>query len=895
MTVSVPDEEKTYTTVYDHFKGVDYTNDASNVYKRRSPSGLNMLPDLDGRPYKRTGWEIAVTAEQFCEAAGVETQEVIPERIHHFVIGGTEYLMIFNSVGVFYMTDSEGPVRCKIYDEDLTPENYSVFPPEDATPQMPADANRSFYFEGNGLAGFYTFVGLDLYRFDGAYYNKVDPHIPVIVDGATPATGNGTSAEDVNMLTEKRSMQYFGDGTRIYTLLERPDTDSIVVEIKGSDGEWQPVPTTDYVIGGSQITFNEGKAPASATEANVRITYEPVNGNTLTIDYVDSSAVAVTSYYNRRRTRTKTVVERFIVHSSGKTERKTSETISGWSSYTVTKNSGTSGTIKLPNLFSSSEIVLKDNLPTGTWHNSDARTLKKTWGTYNASITVTATGLAAENYGHQAAKGVEVTKTSEWVKQSHSEKTTGNITTITVVYRQNQDVMRTKAFSVKVYYPKYTITGTTKLNYESRDAFMTCRKAMNFGNGLYNQMFLSSATAEGFKSRAWFCEKNDPSYFPDTGYIEVGAEDTGVVGMTKSGSYLVFVKAGSGTDSSIYFAYATTFDDIYTFAVKQGFNGIGAISNGAFNLMNGEPLFLSEEGIVAIEISSEETDRRVRNRSWYVNRKLHDEPFLDSAVSYVHKGMYFLAVNNHCYVLDGSQKTSWENEKTNLQYECYYLENVPAQCFAGMDDRLYFVDFKGNLCRFKSEFDALPFRDQYSVSDPKHKTTLSPTDDTFTFDDLSPSTDFAIGDTVATYVYDSETQAETMTDWYTITNVDTTGRTVSVTSGVPIPARWSTIADDDGTVHFFKNLKKKGSLVSLLPASNSGVLVYLKPDEKDAIFVGESDADNHTLPFEFYTKKKIKKYKRLQIICENNKLDESFGIDQIIKTYTVGNYSKNKK
>ena len=129
--------------------------------------------------------------------------------------------------------------------------------------------------------------------------------------------------------------------------------------------------------------------------------------------------------------------------------------------------------------------------------------------------------------------------------------------------------------------------------------------------------------------------------------------------------------------------------------------------------------------------------------------------------------------------------------------------------------------------------------------------------------------------------------------WYTVIAIDEDQGVVE--EGVPIIAEWSTIADDDGMVHFFKNLRKKGCVISLLPASDSGVEVYIKADSKEPVFVGATDAKDYYLPYEVYAKKKVKKYKRLQFICRNGALNDSFGIDQIIKSYTVGNYSKNRR
>jgi hypothetical protein len=125
---------------------------------------------------------------------------------------------------------------------------------------------------------------------------------------------------------------------------------------------------------------------------------------------------------------------------------------------------------------------------------------------------------------------------------------------------------------------------------------------------------------------------------------------------------------------------------------------------------------------------------------------------------------------------------------------------------------------------------------------------------------------------------------------YSISDIGET--TVTVLKGAPINAVWGTIADDDGSAHYYKSLQKKGSVVALMPMSKNGVKVYVIPDENDRIFVGETTAGNHVLPFNYYLRKKVKKYKRLQIVCENDTYDCGFGVDEIIKSYTMGNYAK---
>lgn len=75
---------------------------------------------------------------------------------------------------------------------------------------------------------------------------------------------------------------------------------------------------------------------------------------------------------------------------------------------------------------------------------------------------------------------------------------------------------------------------------------------------------------------------------------------------------------------------------------------------------------------------------------------------------------------------------------------------------------------------------------------------------------------------------------------------------------------------------------------------NTSVEVYVKADDNEPLYIGSFAGFETKVPQEIYLRKKIKKYKRLQIIVENNMLNESFGVSEIVKMYTIGNYSKNK-
>lgn len=370
---------------------------------------------------------------------------------------------------------------------------------------------------------------------------------------------------------------------------------------------------------------------------------------------------------------------------------------------------------------------------------------------------------------------------------------------------------------IKVEYDTYT-TGTSERNI----AIYSTNRNANFSTGLANNVFIGGCTIPEYSSRVWYSAVNNPLYMPDLNYIEVGSTDTRVMGLVKVGDYLGVIKQSNATDTSVYLVYPTSFEDETTFATKPCVGGVGALGEFCFNVLGDETLFLSPRGVMAIE-PYEDEQSRVKDRSFFVNGRLLEEVDLQKAYSFVWKGMYLLAVNNHVYVLDGSQRNSWGNQKTNLVYECYFLDNVPAKCMFSYNDQLWFSDGEGNLCRFKDPTEEDAYRDDNGN----------------------------------------------------------------------VTAVWSTIADDDGSLQYFKSMTKKGNLVSLLPEEGTRATVYLKKDEEEMLRITESQPLEawKVLPSSVYIKKKMKKYTRLQFIVEDNS-DSPFGINMIVKSYTIGNYAK---
>lgn len=559
-------------------------------------------------------------------------------------------------------------------------------------------------------------------------------------------------------------------------------------------------------------------------------------------------------------------------------------------------------------------------------------------------------------------------------------------------YTHTFSVNYTSGYNAPVKNPSVKIS-LEYIHYDSnekvyRKAFFSTSRNCNFSNGIYNTMFVSGADQEkypNFTSRVWWCAINDPLYFPDTNYLEVGSNDTAVKGLAKVGSYLGAIKQSKTTDTAIYLIYPTSFDEMTTYAVKQGVQGVGALGKYTFNILGDETLFLSPNGVMAIT-PSEDEEHKVQNRSYFVDGRLLKEDTLTDAYSFVYDGKYWLAVVGEdavCYVLDGNQRNSWGNDRTVLVYECYLLDNVPARCFVKYRDDLLFST-GDEVCRFKRKTDANPFTDAYRFNAEDETEYIPATlsrydmvtitqedyeeDPTLYYrvagdeyvqcdidDPYDPEAGYYIfndGSDIfngnkTNYFVKTPNEEEGEDDDYiqcteeSVYDVDETYYTAQeYRPEVPVKAEWSTLFDDDGALHYYKTMQKKGNVVSILPLENetgytpafiseeefnanktnyyllindkyvkcskdsvfdetetyyverhSATRVFVKKDNNDEIEVQRTFSRSSNIPSEMVLRKKFKKYKRLQIILRNE-VAEDFGVDQIVKSYLLKSYAK---
>ena len=406
----------------------------------------------------------------------------------------------------------------------------------------------------------------------------------------------------------------------------------------------------------------------------------------------------------------------------------------------------------------------------------------------------------------------------------------------TVIFEEPPDAPAAGAEDNVIIAFTKTIAGYT-------DRIGKCRAATVWGVGAASDRIVATGNPD-YPNYDFICGYADGTYWPDTGYAVIGTDETAILGYRRLGEYLAIVKEDNGQDSTVFLRSGTLdADGEAVFPVKPCLAGAGAVTRFGFGNIGDEQLILTGSGVYALTTNSLTAERIAQNRSYRIDPKLLSED-LSEAVSCSYEGAYLIFVGGRVYGLDGRQPRAYASRNdTNFVYECFYWENVPARCvlrrIESGKESLYFGTADGRVCRFNTDVDGLP---RYN-------------------DD-----------------------------------------------GAAIEAVWSTKSDDDGDPMVYKTLLKKGNAVTIKPYTRSSAKVLFRTD-RDAIAwqatAGEMDIfdwedidfarftfNANEAPAEIPFRRKVKNYKRLQILVKNDAVNEGFGVYAIVKHFAAGNFAK---
>lgn len=232
------------------------------------------------------------------------------------------------------------------------------------------------------------------------------------------------------------------------------------------------------------------------------------------------------------------------------------------------------------------------------------------------------------------------------------------------------------------------------------DRINMCKIGATYGiNGNKDRLFL--AGNPNYLNYDWFCQQNDPTYWPDLNYSVVGSNRSAIMGYTILNNYLATHKDENEGDQTIVLRTGELSNDRVIFKVVNSLQAESAIAVDSFQYLQTEPMFLTRHGVHAVT-TPDSGEKYSQNRSFYLDGKLLKEKNLENCVTCVHDDMYWLCLNGVAYIVDGLQhlRTDPAEPYSTRQYAGFYRTNLPARVIWTENNSIYFGTEKGQVCAF---------------------------------------------------------------------------------------------------------------------------------------------------------------------------------------------------
>lgn len=234
-----------------------------------------------------------------------------------------------------------------------------------------------------------------------------------------------------------------------------------------------------------------------------------------------------------------------------------------------------------------------------------------------------------------------------------------------------------------------------------------CRFGIVYGTaGSMDRIFI--AGNPDYPNNDYFSAVNDPLFFGDVNYGQVGKQGSMITGYSIIDGHLATHKANDDNGRNIFIRVGqlnTEKEDLtpVEFPVTQIIQGAGAIAPMSFAYVT-EPLYLTSDGIYAATPYEYSGKTYAQKRSFYLDGLLTKEPNPENACAVAWRDFYAVAMNGKVFILDTLQRDNTNISRVSqYQYEGYYFTNVPVRQWFVMDDNLLFGAADGNVYTFYTE------------------------------------------------------------------------------------------------------------------------------------------------------------------------------------------------
>ncbi len=376
----------------------------------------------------------------------------------------------------------------------------------------------------------------------------------------------------------------------------------------------------------------------------------------------------------------------------------------------------------------------------------------------------------------------------------------------------------------------------------ARERIVNCTMAQVFDE----RVFVSGNS--NYQNYNFHSMADDPAYFGDLSYYKIGTEEYPITGLLQIFNTLltlkenkVFIQSGANSENDLMSR---------VYPVTGGAECAGCLTPfGACNFLD-DPVFISKMGLEGLDkLSNNASERYVGHRSKWIDGLLCRDNLAD-AYTAEYNGYLLILIDGTVYLADSRMLSGG-------QYEWYVWDSIslyergefyPAKIVKVFDNQVFFGTANGYV--LKMNFD------------------------------MTASTGELLS---SAYVDDAGASTE-----------------------LPITAYWAFCYDDFNRPNEYKTLTKMGNVIHARAMPRSVVKVAYRTDSEPETLIGKINTgyfDFADIDFEDFTfntfeqtdivfKKRVKKFKRLQIVLYSDEATKPFGIYSLTMAAKIGNYYK---